>query len=357
MAERGRSTAAAKRGGGTAAGSTAKPAGRAAGKRIPQLSPREIRPAPVVLVSGPEDYFAELAIDLLRRTLRLESPELEISELDAASYSAGELITLVSPSLFMEPRLVLVTGVERCTDAFITDVIAYLPQTADDTTLLLRHAGGVRGKKLLDAVRAAAEVAIEVPCPKPKANELIDIVQQEFRAERRRIQPRAAAALVAAFNTDLTELAAACRQLIAVTGEEVTEADVERYYGGRVETTGFKIADAAIAGRAGDALALARHAFGQGLHPVPIVAAVVAKLRLMAKISDQDGSDQQLAGAAGAAPWQVGQARRELRGWNDQTLAAAIELAAETDHQVKGAGRDPEFAVERLLRRIAERSP
>ena len=35
---------------------------------------------------------------------------------------------------------------------------------------------------------------------------------------------------------------------------------VEKYYGGRVETNAFAVADAAIAGKTGDALILLRHA-------------------------------------------------------------------------------------------------
>lgn len=341
MAAGGRSGSAAKRG-------TAKSA-------IPQLAPREVRPSPIVLLSGPEDYFADLALDLLRRTLRLEDPSLEVHDVDASGYAPGELATLVSPSLFMEPRLVIVRGVEKSTDAFIEEATRYVEAPVDGTTLVLRHASGTRGKKLLDAVRGAKDAAVEVACPKPKANELLDLVHDEFRAEQRRVTPQAAAQLVAAFNADLAELAAAARQLMAVTSDDVTEHDVERYYGGRVETTGFKIADAALAGRVRDALGLARHGLSQGVHPVPIVSAVAGKLRLMAKVSDLGGSDAQLAGQVGAAPWQVQQARRDLREWDDGMLAAAIELTAETDLLVKGGSRDAEFAVERLLRKIATR--
>ncbi|MGO2112026.1 MAG: DNA polymerase III subunit delta [Pseudoclavibacter sp.] len=336
---------------------SSKGGGRAAKSAIPQVVPREIRPSPIVLISGPEDYFADLALDLLRRTLRLEDPNLEVTEVEASSYTAGTLTTYVSPSLFMEARLVIITGVEKCTDALIADGVQYVTEQApvDGTTVIFRHSSGTRGKKLLDAIRAAKDIAIEVPCPKPKSNELLDIVRDEFRAEGRRIEPQAASQLVAAFNTDLAELASACRQLIAVTTDDVTDRDVERYYGGRVETTGFKIADAAIAGRVGDALGLVRHGMSQGVHPVPIVAAIAGKLRLMAKVSDQQGSDAQLAGIAGAAPWQVGQAKRDLRDWDDRMLANAITLTAETDVMVKGGSRDPAFAIERLLRKIAVR--
>ncbi|CAG7843810.1 hypothetical protein USB125703_00022 [Pseudoclavibacter triregionum] len=335
----------------------AKTGAKAGSKRTTPVVPhREIRPAPVVLISGAEDYFADAALTLLRRTLLAEDPELEVTELAAAEYAAGELSTYVSPSLFMEPRLVVVEGAEKMSDSLLEDGISYLEAPVDGTTLVIRHRSGVRGKKLLDAVRSAPEgTAIEVVCEPLKANELVDFVMSEFRAERRRIVPSAAGQLVAAFNADLSELAGACRQLMTLVDDIVTDDLVEEYYGGRVETTGFKIADAALAGRVRDALALARHGFSTGISPVPIVAAVAAKLRLMAKVSGLSGSDAQLAKTAGAAPWQVGQARRDLRGWDDGSLGRAIQLVAETDHRVKGASRDAEFAVERMLRKIAAR--
>lgn len=323
---------------------------------IPVVRAREAYPVPIVLVSGKEDFFASTATSLIKQTLVLEDPELEVTELAASGYSAGELSSYVSPSLFLEPRLVLIDGAESCTDAFITDVLSYLETPVDGTTIVLRHRGGQRGKKLLDAIRSAPQgVAIEVSCEPLKANELVDFVMGEFTAERRRIVPQAAQQLVSAFNADLAELASACRQLMTLTEDVITEELIDKYYGGRVETTGFKIADAAIAGRVREALALARHGFSTGIHPVPIVAACANKLRTMAKVSDLRGTDAQLASQVGGAPWMIGQARRELRGWDDASLGRAIELVAETDHRVKGGSKDAEFAVERMLRMIATR--
>ena len=64
--------------------------------------------------------------------------------------------------------------------------------------------------------------------------------------------------MLAAFGDDLAELAAACAQLISDASDEITEGVVDKYYGGRIETNAFKVADAALAGRSGDALALLR---------------------------------------------------------------------------------------------------
>jgi DNA polymerase-3 subunit delta len=55
----------------------------------------------------------------------------------------------------------------------------------------------------------------------------------------------------------------------------------------------------------------------------------------------------------GLAPWQVDRARRDLRHWEADSLARAIEAVALADSQVKGASRDPRYAVEKAIRTVA----
>ncbi|UOQ89388.1 DNA polymerase III subunit delta [Agromyces endophyticus] len=323
---------------------------------IPQLAWHAVRPAPIVLVSGGEDVLAERAIGLLRDFLRAEDPALEVSDLEADGYRRGELLTLASPSLFGEPRLIRVSAVEKASDDFLLDALEYLEQPDDTTTLVLRHRSGVRGKKLLDAIRAGTGGGIEVVCAELKKDaEKQDFAAAEFRAAGRKVAPGALRALVGAFSDDLRELSAACRQLIADAPGDITEAVVDRYYGGRVETNAFAVADAAIAGRHGEALIALRHALDSGADPVPMVAAFAMKLRTMAKVSGSRGSGAQLASSLGMAPWQVDRARRDLAGWTDEGLGVAIETLAATDAAVKGAERDPVFALERLVGVISAR--
>jgi len=315
-----------------------------------------IRPAPVVLVSGPEQFLADRSARLLRDQLKAQDPALEVSDLAADTYAPGELLTLASPSLFGEARLIRVSSVEKCSDAFLEEALAYLAAPADDTVVLLRHGGGVRGKKLLDAIRAGEGGAIEVACPELKGDQARwEFVQAEFRTAGRVATPGAIRALVNAFSGDLAELASAVQQLLDDTDDDVTEVTVDKYYGGRVETTAFDVADAAIAGRTGDALVLLRHALESGADPVPVVAAFAMKVRGMAKVAGARGGGAELAGRLGMAPWQVDRARRDAAGWSDDDLAHAIETIAETDALVKGAGRDPVYALERMVLAIARR--
>jgi len=318
-----------------------------------QLDWRKASSAPVVFVSGPEEFLATRAIRSIREELKKKDAALELHEIEATDYTAGTLLNLTSPSLFAEPRLVIIRGFEKCSDDLITDGLDYLLNPTDDTTVILRHNGSsVRGKKLVEAIRDT-EHAVEIACAEIKKDaERQAFVLGEFQHADRKINPAAVRALLDAFADDIAELAAACNQLLLDSADSITEEIVERYYGGRVETNAFKVADAALAGRSGEALALLRHALATGADPVPLVAALSMKIRQMAKIyGNRSASPQSL----GMAPWQLDRARKDLAGWTEDGLANAIKAMAAADAAAKGAERDPIFALEKLVQLLANK--
>ena len=120
----------------------------------------------------------------------------------------GTLLGVTSPSLFGEPRLVRVSGVEKCSDAFLAEAVSYLAFPQEGATVILRHTGAtVRGKKLLDAIRAGEGGGVEIACPPIKRDsDRFDFAAGEFQAAKKRIAPVALRTLVSAFADDLTEL-------------------------------------------------------------------------------------------------------------------------------------------------------
>lgn len=328
------------------------PAARAAPRAGGTADWREVPIAPVVLLFGPEEYIASRALDGLRKKLRAQNPELELTTLDAGQYTSGKLGMIASPSLFSEPKLIEVSGLSAMSDDFLVDTLAYLKDPAPDVTLVLIHSGGTRGKKLLDALKAAGTPRVDCLALK-KDQDKAAFVSSEFQLAKRRIDAQAVRALVAALGASLAELAAACQQLIADTTGMVDTAAVDKYYGGRVEATAFRVADAALAGNGPVALSTLRHALATGVDPVPLVAALAMKIRQVAKVHSARGSSAQLAGELGMAPWQVDAARRDAGHWSGDGLIAAIKVLAEADAQVKGAAKDPVYAVERAVITIA----
>ncbi len=299
-------------------------------------------------MGGPEEYLGIRAIDHIRAQVRAGDPDVELSRLNAAAYEPGFLRMVVSPSLFGERKLIEVEGVESMNDAFLTDALTYLKQPEDDAVLVLRHGGGVRGKKLLDAIKAAGWPVVDCQ-PLKKDADKAAFVTAEFKAGGRRIESSAVQALVNATGANLSELAAACNQLIADATSTVDAELVDRYYGGRIEATAFKVADAAMAGNGPVALSTLRHALATGADPVPLVAALAAKLRTIAKVAGAQGSSHQVARDLGMQPWLVEQAQRDVRRWTPDGLIRSIQATAEADAQVKGLSRDPVYAVEHAV--------
>lgn len=304
---------------------------------------------PFVLVTGPESVLADRAVDQVVADVRVTSPEVDVVTLTAEGYEEGELIVQASPSLFGEDKLIIVRDLHQAPDALQMDLLTYLADPPDEVTLVVTHASGNRGKKVLDTLKKAKARVIEAPAIKSDRDKS-EFVTNEFRSARRKATPEAVQALVEAVGKDVRELASACQQLVDDTTGTIDDQVVERYHGGRVEATGFKVADAAVAGRTGEALRLLRHAVNVGVDPVPIVAVLAQQLRQLAKVGGAGrGRSVDLARDLGMAPWQVDKARRALQGWSGDALGRSIRAVAAADVEVKGGGRDPVYAVERAV--------
>ena len=304
---------------------------------------------PYVLISGPEGVLAERALASTLEALRAMDPDLEVIKLYAEGYEVGTLTMHASPSLFGGARAIVVHDVDEASDELQSDLLNYLAAPADEVTLVVGHKSGMRGKKVLDTLKQAGARVIDCPLVKTDGDKA-QFATNELRRQGRKATPDAVRALVEAVGKDLRELAAACAQLVADTEGVVEEATVEKYHGGRVEATGFKVADAAIAGNVGEALRLLRHAISAGDSPVPIVAVLAMQLRQMVRVGSAGrGPSGQLAKTLGLAPWQIDQARRKLNGWDPAGLGRAIQAVAAADFDVKGGGRDPVYAVERAI--------
>ena len=141
-------------------------------------------------------------------------------------------------------------------------------------------------------------------------------------------------------------------QLATDTPAGVIELNqVNRYHQGRIETTGFDVADQVMTGDVAQSLITLRHAITTGTDPVMITSAIASSLRGIAKVSGVNRGQKsfELAGELGMAPWQIDKARRQLNGWNASTLSNAVAAIAKCDAQVKGGASDPIYALERAI--------
>lgn len=309
--------------------------------------------APILLVLGDEELLATRAVTEAVAKVRGVDPEADVREYQASALTVGEIAEMLSPSLFGGRRLLILRSGQDARKDLVAALLAYAKNPDPDVQLLVLHLGGAKGKAFADGLRAAG--ATVVPATKLKGHrDRVAFVRDEIRRAGGKCTDDAAEALIAAVGNDLRELAAACSQLIADTDGRISADTVSRYYRGRVEVTGFTVADATMVGDVPAALEALRWALHVGVDPVPIADALADGVRTVARVASAGrGNPYQLASSLGMPAWKVERAQRQGRGWTPEGLVRAMQVAAECNAAVKGGSDDRAYALERAVFSVA----
>ena len=309
---------------------------------------------PVVLIHGSEAALSDRA---LNEALSLRK-DFERTTLDGSELELGRFSEVIAPSLFSERRVVVIRDLQDVIGEVGEEILASFEAIDPNTHLIFLHRGGVKGKGLVEKIKKQKSEYIACE-PLKKQSEKEGFVREEFARHGRKISPAAVVALVNATGSDTRELAAACSQIAFDTNAgkaQIDEGDIANYYQGRVEATGFDVADAVVAGDVKGTLITLRQALDTGTDPVMIISAVANSVRAIAKVSDVPRSAKsfELAGTLGLAPWQIDKARRQLTRWRPGMITFAINELARADYGVKGGEADPIYALERAMVAIAK---
>ena len=149
---------------------------------------------------------------LLRETALQLLGDLRATEVDAGEWQGGELQDLATPSLFGEPRALLVTDCRSLPKDAMVELAAYLSAPDPDAPLVLACTTAERGKppaalvKIVEPVGQVRQVQIQ-------RKELEPWLVQRAKAAGLDLTPPAARVLVETLGEDIGQLAAALEQL------------------------------------------------------------------------------------------------------------------------------------------------
>ena len=299
----------------------------------------------LVLIQGSEVLLADRAI----ANIISSNSTAHVLNLDAQEIELGVITDALAPSLFGDKRIVVIKEIQELVAECSEEILEYLHNQDDNLILVIWHKGGVKGKGLIDKFRKYNPDIIMAEAIK-KDSDKAEFVRNEFKALDRKITSGAVQALINSLGSDLLELGSACSQLASDVALQkvIDEDDVEKYQQGRVESTGFDVADAVLDGKTAEALITLRNALSTGTDPVLIVSALASSFRTLAKVSGvpKTASSFQLASSLALAPWQIDKARRQLVGWSENAISKAVITVASFDADLKGAVVDPIYALE-----------
>ncbi len=302
----------------------------------------------ITLIQGAEELLADRAIS----EAVAANKGATVTHLTADTLELGQITDALAPSLFGDARVIVIKDIQDLASDLSDEISTYLEDPDDGVLLLLWHKGGVKGKALVEKIKKNKPTLIAAEAIK-KESDKADFVRSEFARLGRKITGEAIVAIVDALGSDMRELSGACSQLASdvAVGSTITEDDVATFQQGRIETTGFDVADAVLDGKTDLALVTLRQALETGVDPVMIISALASSLRALAKVSGASRGLKsfELAGTLGLSPWQIDKARRQLAGWTPATLAGAVVALSQADADIKGAASDPIYALERSV--------
>ena len=302
----------------------------------------------ITLIQGGEEMLAERAISLIIT----EALDATVTTLHSELIEIGAITDALAPSLFGDSRIVVIKEIQDLVAEMSEEIATYLQNPDDSVHLIMWHKGGVKGKALLEQIKNKAPKIIEVE-PIKKESQKTDFVFAEFSRLGRKISGDAAQAIVDSVGSDMRELAGVCTQLASdvISGKSISREDVEKFQQGRIEMSGYDVADAVMDGKTDVALVTLRQALESGVDPVLVVSAISSSLRTLAKVSgvSRGMKSFDLASSIGLPPWQIDKARRQLSGWSPGGLSTAVIALAQADAEIKGAAVDPTYALERCV--------
>jgi DNA polymerase-3 subunit delta len=307
------------------------------------------RTAPVHLLWG-EDAF------LLREAaLELVGPDVQPREVDGAEWRGGELGDLATPSLFGEPRALLVTDCKELSDDAVRELATYLAAPDPEAPLVLCATVGERAKapaalaKLVEPVGEVREVKLA-------RKDLVGWLVQRGRRRGLDLAPEGAAALVETLGEDPAALDQALTQLgTAFADQRLTKDLVAQQFRGLGEQHVWDVCDKAFGRDLEGAMRSLRTLLEGPDDPLMILGGIASRLRdlLRVRALPDRMPPVELARAAGLRfEWQARRYRDQARRFSMEELVAIHSQVVEADRALKSGG-DADVVLSVLIGAIA----
>ena len=304
---------------------------------------------PAVTLLWGEDAF------LLREAALQLVGDLRTTEVDAGEWQGGELQDLATPSLFGEPRALLVTDCRSLPKDAMGELAAYLSAPDPTAPLVLACTTAERGKppaalvKIVEPVGQVRQVQIQ-------RKELEPWLLQRAKTAGLELTPPAARTLVDTLGEDIGQLAAALEQLQgAFQGQQVTPKQIHQQFRGLGEQKSWDLCDRAFGKDLPGAIRSLRSIEEGGDDALMVLGAIAARLRDLMRVRALPDRlpPAQLVKAAGLRfEWQARRYQQQARNFSLEQLVAIHQQVAETDRALK-SGAPGDVVMPVLIASIA----
>lgn len=287
---------------------------------------------------------------LLRDAARalLTGRAMRADEIDGREWQGGETADLATPSLFGDPRALLVVGCQGLPEAGVRELKGYLAAPAPDAVCVLTQVSRGKGPPPLGkVVQAGGGLVRHVAL---KRQDLPAWVVERARGKDVRLSGPAAAALIATLGEDAATLDQAVEQLrIAFAGATVGPDEVRAQFQGLGEQKVWDLCDRAFAGMLSEALVILRSLRADREDPLIILGGIASRVRDLIRVralSDRMPAVEAARAAGLRFDWQVRRYREQASRFSPDDLVRLHARVAESDRALKGGVADDLVLIE-----------
>lgn len=321
--------------------------------------------APAYLFAGEEEHIKESALAALRQALLPEGLEA-MNETILNNPPADDIIAAAETlPMLAERRLVLVrdsallVGKAAGEGDDATRLAAYLERLPDTACIVFYCRGNPDKRKKL--CQALAKHATVVAFDRLGDAELHKWMQQQLRAQGKRVAPDVAAYLAFMAGRELLTLAQELSKLAAFAGarEEITRADIDTIITPSLESTVFQMVDAIVAGKEAEAFRLLGAMLENGEARIGILAMMARQYRNLLHLrlmQDDRQPDAEIQRRLGVPPFAVRRLKEQVRGASVEGLRAKLDLCVDTDYDIKRGKMREDAALERAILRLCSKA-
>jgi len=288
--------------------------------------------APVHLVWGEDPFLLRLA------ALEIFGQGVQPREIEAGDWQGGETADLSTPSLFGEPRALLVTDARHLPEDASRELAAYLAAPSPDATLVLSATVGERGRVPAGLVKLVQPIG-EVREVKVARKDLAAWVSRRAKAKALELAPDTSSALVERLGEDPATLDQALDQLgSAFAGTRVTRQLVAEQFRGLGDQHVWDLCDRAFARDLPGAMRSLATLLQSGEDALPILGGIASRLRDLVRVRSLPDRmpPGDLARAAGLRfEWQARRYRESARRFSMEELVDIHDRVVEADRALK----------------------
>jgi len=315
------------------------------------------------LVKGDDaSLVAQEVRDLLAEVVGDRDQSLVVEEVGGApgeDINVGSVVdACLTPPFLIDRRVVVVRDAGRLLTADVPRLVEVINDPLPSTVLIVVGGGGVLPPALTKALKAHGHI---IDVTTKKAGDRKTWLAEHLRSGPVKLEPKAVDLLGHHVGEDLGRVEGLLSALSAAygAGAKISAEDLAPYLGEAGGVPPYEWTDAIDQGAPGEALTVLHRMLASGaMVPIQVVAILHRHYASMLMLDDDHISgESEAAQILGTAPFLARKSLDQSRRLGSARIAAAINLVAAADLNVKGGtGLSPEMVAEILVARLARQT-